>query len=255
MRLKSIIGWLVFSVTLFTLKTSAQGTSGFEILRLQIYPRGSSLAGAVIADAGNIESIFYNPAGLGIIHQKTATAGYMNYLLGIQSGYLAYAAPLPILGIWGTSISYTNYGTFDGRSATGEELSDFSANDLVFGLSYANVVGSRLAIGASAKFAHSSIENYTGSALAFDLGAQYTFIPQRLIVGAGIFNLGWTTKAYVNHRDHLPLYYRIGVFGEPEGLPANLYFTMTLHQDKADQYSLASNSENELTNIFEEIYY
>jgi len=233
----------------------AQGTAGFEILRLQTYPRGSALAGAMVADAGNIESVFYNPAGLRALQQRTVAAGYMNYLLDIESGYAAYVDSRRDWGTWGIDVIYTNYGDFDKRSDTGEDLGTFSASDVVLGLSYANKVKELVDVGANGKFVNSSIEDYTGSALAFDLGGQYELIAGRLRLGAGIFNIGWTTKAYVSHRDDLPLYYRLGIYGVPEGLPANLYFSMTLYQEYADNYTLRNLSGSDVMDFLGEIYY
>jgi len=206
----------------------AQGTAGFEILRLQTQPRGSALAGALVADASQIENIFYNPAGLATISKRIGSAGYMNYLMDIESGYLAYADPSWPWGVWGINLIYTNYGDFDGRSETGKDLPDFSASD---------------------------IEDYSGSALAFDLGGQYTLIEERLRLGAGIYNIGWTTNAYLSHKDDLPLYYRIGIWGVPRDLPANLYFSMTLYHEYADNYSLGDFSGSKFLDFLGDFYY
>ncbi|TKJ40097.1 hypothetical protein CEE37_10195 [candidate division LCP-89 bacterium B3_LCP] len=247
----SIITWMLICA-----QVSAQGTTGFEILRLQTHPRGSALAGAVIADAGNIESLYYNPAGLGTVDKRAASAGYMNYVLDIGSGYMSYIQPDPHWGgVWGVGLTYTNYGDFDGRSATGENLPTFSATDIVLNVAYAIHYREKFNIGLGGKFAYSEIESYTGSALAFDLGAQYTLIADRMGLGAGIFNIGWTTKAFVDTKDSLPLYYRIGIWGTPEGLPAKLFFSMTLYEEYADNYSIGNLSGSGFLDLLGEIYY
>ena len=233
----------------------AQGTAGFEILRLQTQPRGSALAGALVADASQIENIFYNPAGLATISKRIGTAGYMNYLMDIQSGYLAYADPSWPWGVWGVNLTYTNYGDFDGRSETGEDLPDFSASDVVLGAAFGKEIRKNLSVGGGAKFVYSDIEDYSGSALAFDLGGQYTLIEERLRLGAGIYNIGWTTNAYLSHKDDLPLYYRIGIWGVPRDLPANLYFSMTLYHEYADNYSLGNFSGSKFLDFLGDLYY
>lgn len=236
-------------------EVNAQGTAGFEILRLQTHPRGSALGGALVADVGNIESTFYNPAGLGTISQRIASAGLMNYLLDIESGYLACAIPMWQWGVGGVNLSYTNYGDFDGRSTTGQDLPTFTASDIVLGVVCAKKIQEKINVGAGGKFVYSDIENYTGYALALDLGGQYNLIPDRLRVGAGIYNLGLTAKAYVSYKDDLPLYYRIGIWGIPEGFPASLYFSLTLHHEYADNYSLGSFSGSKFLDFLSEIYY
>lgn len=233
----------------------AQGTAGFEILRLQTQPRGSALAGALVADAGHVESIFYNPAGLAPISKRMGAAGYMNYLMDIESGYLAYVDPSWPWGVWGVNLIYTNYGDFDGRSETGENLPDFSASDVVLGLAYSKEVKKNISVGGGAKFVYSNIEDYSGSALAFDLGGQYTLIDERLRLGAGIYNIGWTTDAYVSYKDDLPLCYRVGIWGIPRDLPASLYFSMTLYHEYADNYSLGNFSGSKFLDFLGDFYY
>lgn len=246
---------LLTSPFIVWLNAGAQGTAGFEILRLQMYPRGSALGGALIADAGNIESVFYNPAGLTALPQRMAAAGYMNYLLDIESGYAAYVDPRGKWGTWSATLNYTNYGDFDKRSDTGQDLGSFGASDVVLGVSYARNVRENASIGANGKYVHSSIDNFTGSALAFDLAGQYEPIPGKLRLGAGIFNAGLTTKAYVSRKDDLPLYYRIGIFGIPRDFPAKLYFSMTLFQENADNYVLSRMNGSGFIDFLGEIYY
>lgn len=256
-HIRKIFAWLtiVAGVAVLHGEAAAQGTAGFEILRLQTYSRGSSLAGALVADAGNIESSFYNPAGLATLSRRTAIAGYMNYLLDIESGYMAYVDPSFFWGVWGVTLNYTNYGKFDGRSPTGEDLGTFTASDVVFGVVYANQIRDKISVGGAAKWVYSDIQNYTGSALAFDLGGQYTLIKDRLRLGAGIYNLGLTTKAFVNYQEDLPLYYRIGIWGVPKDLPANLYFSMTMYHEYADNYSLGDFGGSKFMDFLGDIYY
>jgi len=216
----------------------AQGTTGYDMLRLQTLPRGSSLGGAVAADAGSVESVFYNPAGLATLPQRTAGAAYMNYLLDVNSGHLIYADPRADWGVWGVSVIYTNYGDFDGRDNNAVALGEFTASDIIAGVTYARRVGTRAGVGASGKFIYSDIENYTSHAVAFDLGAQYELLPGDMRLGLGIYNLGVTTQAFVDDPDDLPLYYRIGISGNPKGLPATLYLSATLYQEYADNYTL-----------------
>jgi len=125
----------------------------------------------------------------------------------------------------------------------------------VLGLSYARNVLPKLSLGASGKFVYSHIEGLHCNALALDLGAQYELIPDRLRGGLGIFNAGVTTRAYLETADDLPLYYRLGVCGTPEGLPAILYFSMTLFQEYADNYSLGNLGGGKLGDLVGDIYY
>lgn len=246
----------ILHLWLTALPVHAQGTTGFEVLRIQTHPRGSALGGAVVADAGHIESVYFNPAGLGAIQQRIAAAGYMNYLLDIGAGYLAYAQPDPHWGgVWGLTVNYINYGDFDGSSASGEDIADFSASDVVLGMSYAYNITKRICAGAGGKFVYSDIAGYSSSALAVDIGGQYSIISNRFGLGAGIYNLGSATDAYISHKDKLPLYYRAGIWGIPEGFPAKLYFSLSLYHEYADNYSLGNIEGSDILDFLGDIYY
>ncbi|MBU0518528.1 PorV/PorQ family protein [bacterium] len=225
-------------------ETFAQGTSGYEILRVQTQPRGSALGGSLIADEGFIDGIFYNPAGLAALPQRTASAGYMNYLVDMQSGFATYVDPRQSWGVWGVTLTYTNYGTFEGRDPTGVQLPDFTANDVVLQGVYARPINDKINVGGGVKFIQSDIEDYTARAVALDVGGQYTVTEDKFRVGAGIFNLGATVDAYDEYKDDLPLYYRLGIWGIPEGFPASLSLSVTLYQEYMDNYSLGSIGSN-----------
>jgi hypothetical protein len=253
---KITVPWIAAALCgLSVLQTWAQGTAGFEILRLQVYPRGSALGGSLVSDDGHIESLYYNPAGLAGLRQQTAAAGYMNYLLDINSGYLAFARPEKQWGNWGMHLLYTNYGDFDRRDKYGVDQGKFYASDFVIGFSWAKAFENSLQVGGSGKFVHSKIADYTASALALDLGVQYQLMPDRLKVGAGLFNLGRTTNVYIHSDDDLPLCYRIGISGTPEGFPATLYFAMTIYQENADNYSLSNLDGSDILDFFGDAYY
>ncbi len=248
--------WITAALFGFTARqTQAQGTAGFEILRLQMHPRGSALGGSLVSDNGHIESIYYNPAGLAGLVQQTAAAGYMNYLLDINSGYLAFARPEKQWGNWGLHLLYTNYGDFEKRDKYGVDQGKFYASDFVFGFSWAKTFRNLLQVGGSGKFAHSKIADYAASALAFDLGVQYPLLSDRLRIGAGFYNLGGTTDVYIHSSDDLPLLYRIGISGTPEGFPATLYFSMTVYQENADNYSLSNFKGSDILDFFGDAYY
>jgi hypothetical protein len=239
---------------LMTQNLFAQGTAGFEILRVQVQPRGAALAGALIADAGHIEDAYYNPAGLAMVPERIASAGYMNYLLDVQSGYAAYVDPTYPWGVWAVSLSYTNYGDFDARTPAGVQLPSFTASDIVLGVHYGRQVKDKFNVGAGLKFVYSDIEDYTANALALDLGGQYTAIPEKLYLGAGIFNLGGTIKAYEDYKDDLPLYYRAGLRGQPEGFPAMLYLAVTMYHEYAEDYSLSDIGGSKFSDFMGDFY-
>ncbi len=253
MRLNPII--CVSLLTLLAVSNLyAQGTSGYEILRLQTQPRGSSLGGALIADAGHIEDCFYNPAGLTALTERTATAGFMNYLMDIESGHGAYIDPRQSWGTWGFTISYTNYGDFDGRSPTGVDLPTFSASDIVLGAVFARKIRDDISVGGSLKFVQSDIADYTGRAFALDLAGQIILIENQLRLGAGIFNMGSVIKAYDSYKDDLPLNYSFGIWGMPEGLPANLFLSFTMYHEYADNYSLAGVTGSDFVDFLQDFY-
>lgn len=216
---------IYLSVTLLiTSQARSTGTVGYEFLRTEIGARPAALGGAFVAVEADLNSLFYNPGGIAGISSRTGTISYMKHLLDFHSGNLIAAMPLS----WGTvgmGLYYMNFGEFkrtsreDPEGALGET---FGAHSLVFSFSAGKKFKNLFSYGSTVKVIQSSIDQYSATAFAVDLGAIFHLPLQNddyLNVAASISNIGQTHSTYIKTKDELPMVVRAGVSKKLAHLP------------------------------------
>ena len=198
---------------------TAQTTSTYNFLRLDVDARSAAMAGSFVSAENDVNSVFYNPAGISTLQAPQASIGFFKYLLDINSGNIAYSQKYKDLGYFGASLRFINYGTFDKYDENYENQGTFSANDMALTLTYSNTYIENLHYGIGLKFIYSNIGEYNSSAMALDLGLMYKIPSQKMMIGASLLNLGTQLKAYYNTSEKLPLDLKIGASKTLEHLP------------------------------------
>ncbi|MCZ6820463.1 MAG: PorV/PorQ family protein [Calditrichaeota bacterium] len=227
---------LFFSFLLvFSLELKAQSATGYAFLRTLVGARPSAMGGAFVGIQGDIHNIFYNPAGLTPILKKQGTASYLNHILDFQSGFLAYVHPFSE-GTGAVALNFYDFGSFDGRDENNLPTGDFSANGLVFSAGYSRAVVKNLSVGATGKFIRFHIGDFTETALALDAGIIFSLPDQKLNIGAGVFNLGTTTSAFIETKDDLPVSLQIGASKVLEHLPVMVSAALVKFEDESLEY-------------------
>lgn len=203
--------------------------STYSFLRNDVSARSAAMAGSFVSMQNDVNSIFYNPAGLATVTQTQASFGYFKHLLDINAGYVSYTQELSGLGMIGVGVNYINYGSFDETDAIANKLGTFGAGDLAVSAAFAGQLEDNLAYGVSAKFIYSSIAEARSSALAADLGILYV-IPgaNPISLGASVLNLGTQLNPYIDTRESLPLELKVGGTVKPEHLP--LLLSLSFHR-------------------------
>lgn len=230
----NLISVIVAAIILSANLTNAQQQNTYDFLNLNVDARSSAMAGSFVSVSNDVNTIFYNPAGLATIENKQASVGFFKYLMDINSGNVAYSQKYKEIGYFGAAVRYMNYGSFDKYNENFENLGTFGANELAFSLGYANKYKTRFHYGANVKFIYSSIDEYNSMALALDLGGMYVISEEKLNFGISVLNLGTQIKKYINTNEKLPVDLRIGMTKSLEHLPltVNLGFSNLL-----DEYS------------------
>jgi len=188
------------------------------------------MGGAFVAIAGDIHSVFYNPAGMSFIRERQGTLSYLNHLLDFQSGFLGYAHPLS-KGTFGAAINFYDFGQFDGRDVNNEPTGDFGATGFVFSSGYSRQVVKNVSVGATGKYIRFQIDDFTQTAVALDAGVMIYLPSQRATVGASVLNLGTTTSAFINSKDDLPVSLQFGASKTLEHLPLLISASLVKFQD------------------------
>lgn len=228
------IGFCVLAVVFLLIASASAGsinknagTTGFSFLKLGVGARAVALGGAHTALVGDASTIHYNPSGTIYMDGKDFIAGYHNYLLDVQSGFLAATLPVKDYGHGGIFIEYMNYGDFTRTDANGlidESDPSFSGGDFLLGLNFSRMIHKSLAAGINVKFMSEFADGYSSQALAVDLGLMYALPDSLTRIGLSAFNLGGVLSGFSAesddpHKDDLPLYIRAGVAHSLRELP------------------------------------
>lgn len=186
----------IFATALFAGDVSRKGSTGADQLLVPVGARGIATGGAFHSSLYGLESIYYNPAGLDLVHGTEAMFSYMTYLADINLSYFAVSTVLGDLGSFALSLKTFDFGdipvtTNEYPDGTGKT---YSPAFLTIGLTYAKVITDRISVGTNFKLVSETIENTSASGLAIDVGVQYRFSPQ-LSIAAVVKNIG-TNMAY-----------------------------------------------------------
>lgn len=152
------------------------GTAGAQELLIPVGARGLALNSANVAGLSGVESIFYNPAGLGKMAGNVETMfSYMNYIADINLVYAAAGVDLSEIGTLAFTLKALDFGdipvtTVERPEGTGYT---FSPSFTVIGLSYANFLTERIKAGVTFNLVSESIMNTSATAFAIDVGIQY----------------------------------------------------------------------------------
>jgi len=200
----------------------AQDTGTFAFLRNDVSARAAALNGSFVSMTADPNVLFYNPASLATVSSPKFSLGYFKNLLDVNSGNLVFAQNLEGVGNIGLGIEYVNYGTFARTDESENDLGSFNASELALVAGYALMVDEESSVGANIKYIHSSIDSYTSTALAIDVGYLYQIPSENITIGGSILNVGSQLSEYGSTREPLPLDVVIGITKRPEHLPVLL---------------------------------
>ena len=233
---KFIVIISVLCISLYSKSVLSQNNTTYDFLKLDAGARSSSLAGSFSTTLNDVNTIFYNPAGLSTLNQAQASAGFFKYLLDINSGNIAYSSKLKNAGYIGGAIRYINYGSFEKFDEESNSLGTFSANELALSLGYSNKTRDHFHYGANLKFIYSGIDEYSSTGIAVDLGMLYLIPATQWNFGLSLLNAGFQLSKYNSTAEDLPLDLRIGVSKKLEHLPLNVHFELENLTATADSF-------------------
>jgi|WetSurMetagenome_2_1015567.scaffolds.fasta_scaffold82703_3 hypothetical protein len=217
--------------------TALGGTNTtYTFLRSDVGARSAAMAGTFVTQSDDPNCLFYNPAGLALVQQPSASLGFFKHLMDINAGSIALAYPIPDAGVVSAGIVYFHYGSFDETDDLGNVLGSFSAGDLAFTAGYAATLEDALTYGANVKFIYSQIAGYSSTGIGCDAGLLYRVPDSKVTLGASIRNLGTQLSRFADTREDLPLDLSLGASVIPKGLP--LIVSLNFHKlnERADAF-------------------
>lgn len=171
------------------------GTAGAQELLIPVGARGLAFNGAYIAGLEGIESIYYNPAGVGFSKSSTeAMFSHMNYIADIGVSFAAVTSNFEGFGTLGFSVKTLEFGdipvtTEENPYGTG---ATFSPTFVTLGLTYSNALTDRIRVGVNINLITEKIVRSSATGMSFDVGVQYNGIAEvdGLKLGVVLKNFG-----------------------------------------------------------------
>ncbi len=198
------------------------GRTAFQFLKIGVGARQAALGEATIASVRDINSVFWNPAGIAGIQSREASFSYnrwfadMNYFAG------AVGWRMERVGVFALSYASLKYGDIQealvpvaGGSFDTRTGNMFTGSDLSVGLTFSHDFTDQLSIGVGAKYLEEVLFIYKVNVFAFDVGTNYNVGYNGLRLAMSAQNFGPSVK-WLEHSNReegydIPLVYRIGI--------------------------------------------
>ena len=240
---------LPFIVLLVASPVFAQlgGASAFRVLDIPSSARSSALGGNYIAVKDNdINLGIFNPGLLNKEMGQQVALSYLPYFEGIKIGYASYAHHVDSIKTTFTgTVQYFDYGSFTRTDETGAELGEFRAGEYAFQVGAGRAIDSLFSVGANVKFITSSLDTYTSTAWAMDIGGVFEKKKLGLTVAALVRNIGYQASTYTSEREDLPFQIQLGVTYKFKHAP----FRLGLMMEQLQQSDLTYEDPNAAVNI------
>ncbi len=210
---------------------SKAGTTAFPFLKINVGARAVAMGGAFTGLADDESSLYYNPAGIYSYDKNRYILGYHNYFVDIQTGFAGFIRQMNEKYFLGGYISYLNYGDFVEANQQGEVTGEFSGSDMVVAATFTVRPKYSYSAGATVKIIYESIQEFSSTGLAVDLGFKYIGDREKHSLGVAIQNLGTQLSALGEEKFDLPLTFRAGGAFRPRGLPLTLALDLVKPKD------------------------
>jgi hypothetical protein len=188
------------------------GVNGAAFLKVGVGARSVAMGSAVTTLRGDVEQMFYNPAGIATSGPMIqASFSYANWLAGIS--HTVGSVMYNLEGIGTVGIGFITFGDNDipaTRDITDPSTSStYNWTDMALQATFARYVTDRLSLGITAKYIHESIDDLTASAVAFDVGSLYDIGLMDWRVGARLSNIG-SDITYYDYGSSIPITFSMG---------------------------------------------
>jgi hypothetical protein len=196
-----------------TLSQRKAGINSAAFLKVGVGARSVGMGSSVTTLRGDVEQMFYNPAGIATTgEQIQASFSYANWLAGIKHSVGAISYNWEDIGTIGVGLIMFGDNNIP---ATRDPFNDQSTSstfdymDMALQVSFARYVTDRLSLGITAKYINESIDDLSASAVAFDVGSLYDIGLLDWRVGARLSNVGSDIK-YYDFSSPIPITFSMG---------------------------------------------
>jgi hypothetical protein len=232
---------LMFTSSAFA---TQEGSTTATFLQIGQGARAEGMGGAFTAVADDAYSVYWNPAGMAQVTRQSIALNHAEFIEKVNSQFASYVLPFNQLkGSLGFGLTYVDLGKIDKTTDQGGmPSSDGTANVNSYAgtVGWGQAVGDRLALGGNVKFINQNLAGTTGSGFAADLGALVDVVPDRLMLGVSVLNLGPKMKTGTTDED-LPRTLTAGLAFR--AIPRKLLFAVDGSKEKATDFQLRLGGE------------
>jgi hypothetical protein len=209
-----------------------------DILNKPLNARAAALGNTFVAMPNDANTIFSNPAAISSIviadsnRMNDLSVSYSHYILDINEGAVVYEHPVPenvlFAGNFAAGVQYFDGGTSNETSPTGQTLGTFNTEDVALLLAYSSTASNGLHYGVTAKVVSSnlvsgsSVQDYSATWMAADLGLYYDWTKEHMTFGLSVLNLGGELSKYDSVGEPVGPNVQFGATIKPEHLPLTL---------------------------------
>ena len=153
------------------------GTAAAEFLLLGAGARGMALGPSYAALVRDVESTYYNPAGLPLMEGPEAAFTMMSYFADTDYVWAGYGMPLGN-GEFGLGLNIGSFGfndatVFSEEDPDGEEGLRYDVRETAIGLSFAHAFIDRFTGGLTLKYVSDQLGQAEASGFALDVGTNF----------------------------------------------------------------------------------
>lgn len=245
--LRPVQATIIALTLLSAARTEAQSaTSSALFLELGAGARAAALGGAVSAHVHDATAAYWNPAGLARLGGWDLTGTHTEWLQDIRYEHVSVARNRGRHGL-AASFATVYAGDFDARDEVGNRDLSFGFSDVALAASYGLAVTPSVAVGGTAKYYRSSIDDNVADGIAFDLGAQVQTPIDGLMIGGAVRNLGGSVQYNVEGARSwdLPRVFQVGASWQRsiESLSGSLLLTGDVVAEKNQDTSFRVGTE------------
>lgn len=205
----ALAAWM-FGVAPADAQIRKTGITGASFLKIGVGARAVALGSAYTTVSGDVNQMFWNPAGVAITGGKTqVTFSYNQWIADLNHVAAGISHDFGTWGTWGIgavklgvsdieasrdvvpSFLAGSFTPFDNGTSATYDYSDTAIN-ITWALNFTD----KLSMGITGKYINQSIDGESASAGAIDVGAVYKIGYKGARLGARISNLGGDLKFY-----------------------------------------------------------
>lgn len=177
------------------------GIKGSSFLKIGTSPQVEGMGSSYVSiSENNINSIYYNPAGLGSLRNMTFLFSYLDWIDNVSINYLSFATPsYKLKGVISSSLTFLSLSPIIHYNDWGENIGSLYFYNLAFTGGYARSFRG-FDTGVNVKMLYQKIADKDNLGVAFDLGGIFKFDPfsinlfNKLLIVIRKFNFGLAIK-------------------------------------------------------------